>query len=148
MRDAVLRGNWKAGKEFLYGNPSAVRARITRNMETALHIAAGEGHREFVEELVKMMLPEDLELQNKDGDTALYFAAASGDREMAKALVDKNPRLPLIRGNNEATPLYIAALLGKQDMVRYLLSVTDDRYLTNLDRIDILGATIGSSLFG
>ncbi|KAI6704796.1 hypothetical protein NL676_007758 [Syzygium grande] len=116
-------------------------------METALHIAAGEGHREFVEELVKMMLPEDLELQNKDGDTALYFAAASGDREMAKALVDKNPRLPLIRGNNEATPLYIAALLGKQDMVRYLLSVTDDRYLTNLDCIDILGATISSNLF-
>ncbi|XP_030467466.1 ankyrin repeat-containing protein NPR4-like [Syzygium oleosum] len=147
LLDAVLRGNWKAGKEFLYGNPSAVRARITRNMETALHIAVGEGHREFVEELVKMMLPEDLELQNKDGDTALYFAAASGDREIAKALVDKNPRLPLIRGNNEATPLYIAALLGKQDMVRYLLSVTDDRYLTDLDRIDILGATISSNFF-
>ncbi|KAL3741093.1 hypothetical protein ACJRO7_022241 [Eucalyptus globulus] len=117
-------------------------------MDTALHIAAGAGHREFVEELVKMMMPTDLEMQNKDGNTALCLAAASGVREIAKAMVDKNPRLPLIRGSNEATPLYIAAQSGKQDMVQYLLSVTDDRGLTELDGIDILVATISSKLFG
>ncbi|KAI6704798.1 hypothetical protein NL676_007760 [Syzygium grande] len=116
-------------------------------METALHIAAGAGHREFVEELLTMMTPDDLAMQNKDGNTALCFAAASGVREIAKAMVDKNPQLPLIKGSNEATPLYIAALLGKHDMVWYLLSVTDDTCLTESDLMDILVATISSNLF-
>ncbi|KAF8030334.1 hypothetical protein BT93_E2700 [Corymbia citriodora subsp. variegata] len=144
---AAMRGDWKAGKEFLDGNPSAVRARITGNFETALHIAACRGHREFVEELVKVMMPDDLDMQNKVGKTALCFAAASGVREIAKVMVDKNPWLPLIRDSNEVMPLCIAALSGKQDMVQYLLSVTDDSYLTDLDRINILVATISSNLF-
>ncbi|XP_056163455.1 ankyrin repeat-containing protein At5g02620-like [Syzygium oleosum] len=147
LLDAALRGDWKEGIEFISHNPSAEIARITRKMETALHIAAGAGHREFIEELVTMMTPDDLAMQNKDGNTALCFAAASGVREIAKAMVDKNPQLPLIKGSNEATPLYIAALLGKQDMVRYLLSVTDDTCLTESDLMDILVATISSNLF-
>lgn len=148
LLDAALRGDWKKGIEFISDNPSAEIARITRKMETALHIAAGAGHREFVEELVTMMTPDDLAMQNKDGNTALCFAAASGVREIAKAMVDKNPQLPLIKGSNEATPLYIAALLGKHDMVWYLLSVTDDTCLTESDLMDILVATISSNLFG
>lgn len=145
--NAALRGDWKAGKELLYHNSIAVHARITMEMETVLHIAAHAAHREFIEELVKMMMPEELEMRNKDGNTALCLSAASGVREIAKAMVDKNPQLPLIRGSNEATPLYIAAQLGKQDMVRYLLSVTNDRYLTPSDHINILVATISSKLF-
>ncbi|KAF7848559.1 hypothetical protein BT93_L1846 [Corymbia citriodora subsp. variegata] len=93
------------------------------------------------------MTPDDLEMQNKVGNTALCSAAASGVREIAEAMVNKNRWLPLIRGSNKAMPLCIAALSGKQDMVLYLLSVTDDRYLTELDRIDILCATISSNLF-
>ncbi|KAF7848558.1 hypothetical protein BT93_L1845 [Corymbia citriodora subsp. variegata] len=91
-------------------------------METALHIAAGARHREFVEELVKMMMPDELEMQDEDGNTALYFAAASGVREIAKVMVDKNRQLLQIRGSNVAMPLCIAAQSGKQDMVRYLFS--------------------------
>ncbi|KAF8030337.1 hypothetical protein BT93_E2701 [Corymbia citriodora subsp. variegata] len=117
-------------------------------METALHIAAGAGHREFVEELVKMMTPDELEMQDKDGNTALYFAAASGVREIAKVMVDKNRQLLWIRGSNVAMALCIAAQSGKQDMVRYLLSVMNDTDLTDLDRINILCATISSNLFG
>ncbi|XP_039169965.1 uncharacterized protein LOC104447703 [Eucalyptus grandis] len=104
---AALRGDWKAGKEFLYG-------RITGNLETALHIAAGGGHREFVEELVKMMMPNELEMQNKVGNTALVFTTASGVREIAMAMVKKNPQLPLIRDSNESMPLCIAALSGNK----------------------------------
>lgn len=145
--NAAMRGDWKAGKELLYHNSKAVYARVTVEMDTLLHIAACAAHREFVEELVKMMMPDELEMKNKDGNTALCLAAASGVTEIAKAMVDKNPQLPLIRGRNEARPLYIAAQLGKQDMVQYLLSVTDGRYLTALDRIDIIVATISSKFF-
>ncbi|KAK3432368.1 hypothetical protein EUGRSUZ_E04256 [Eucalyptus grandis] len=125
----------------------AVRAEITGEKETALHIAAVAGHREFVEELVKMMTSEDLQLQTKDGNTALCFAAASGVREIAKAMVDKNYWLPMVRDSNGATPLYIAALLGKQDMAQYLLSATITNQLTDSERINIFFAAISSKLF-
>ncbi|KAG8635700.1 hypothetical protein MANES_16G055600v8 [Manihot esculenta] len=115
--------------------------------ETVLHIAAGARHTLFVKKLVKKMTPDDLALQNKVGNTALCFAAVSGITEIAKVLVNKNKNLPLVRGSKGATPLYMAVLLGRGDMVRYLYSVTDDKDLSGEDRIGLLVAAITSNLF-
>lgn len=145
---AALKGDWKSAKAFLDSNPQAVRARITRRSETALHIAAGARHITFVEELVQLMELDDLALQNKVGNTALCFAAASGITRIAEVMVNKNRELPMIRGSKGATPLYMAALVGHRDMVRYLYSVTDDDSLTQEDRIGLLVAAITANLFG
>ena len=102
----------------------------------------------FVEELVLLMKPDDLALQNKVGNTALCFAAASGITRIAEVMVDKNMGLPMIRGSNGATPLYMAALVGHRDMVKYLSSVTDEEILTKEDRIGLLVAAITANLFG
>ena len=40
---AALNGDWKSAKAFLESNPQTVRTRITRLLETALHIAAMAG---------------------------------------------------------------------------------------------------------
>ncbi|XP_050232704.1 uncharacterized protein LOC126681251 isoform X2 [Mercurialis annua] len=144
---AALKGDWKTAKNFLRWYPHAVRATITRGSETVLHIAAGARHTQFVKKLVKKMTPEDLALQNKVGNTALCFAAVSGITEIAKVLVNKNRHLPSIRGSQGASPLYMAALLGRRDMVWYLYSVTDDRHLSGEDRIGLLVAAITSNLF-
>ena len=145
---AALNGDWKSAKAFLESNPQAVRARITRRSETALHIAAGARHTRFVEELVKLMKPADLALQNKVGNTALCFAAASGITRIAEVMVNKNRELAMIRGSKGATPLYMAALVGHKDMVRYLYSVTEEDNLTKEDRIGLLVAAITANLFG
>ncbi|XP_052181109.1 ankyrin repeat-containing protein ITN1-like isoform X2 [Diospyros lotus] len=142
---AALRGDWEIAREFLDSNPVALRARITRGLETALHVAAGASHTRFVEELVKLMRPEDLALQNKVGNTALCFAAASGVRKIAELMVEKNKELPSIRGSKGALPLYMAALLGHRDMVWYLYSVT--QVLTEKDLICLLIAAITANLF-
>uniref|UniRef100_A0A5B6YR97 PGG domain-containing protein n=1 Tax=Davidia involucrata TaxID=16924 RepID=A0A5B6YR97_DAVIN len=144
---AAFRGDWDAAKRLLDLDPQAVRAKITRGLETALHVAAGARHTMFVQELVELMTPDDLALQNKVGNTALCFAAASGITKIAQAMVNKNKRLPFIRGSKGATPLCMAALLGHKDMVWYLYSLTEND-LTEEDRIELLVAAITADLFG
>ncbi|GFS44995.1 hypothetical protein Acr_00g0093490 [Actinidia rufa] len=145
---AALKGDWEIAKEFLNVNPQAACARITRGSETALHIAAGARHTRFVEELVKLMRSEDLAVQNKVGNTALCFAAASGIRKIAEVMVNKNNKLPSIRGSKGALPIYMATLLGHKDMVWYLYSVTAGEGVTEEDRISLLIASITANLFG
>ncbi|XP_038680563.1 ankyrin repeat-containing protein NPR4-like isoform X2 [Tripterygium wilfordii] len=145
---AALKGDWGTAKEFLVLKPHAVSARITSNLDTALHVAAGARQTKFVEELVKLMTPDDLALQNKVGNTALCFAAASGVTKIAELMVSKNKMLPSIRGSKGATPLCMAALLGHKDMVWYLYSVTQKEDLTEYDRIQLLVAAISAELYG
>ncbi|KAK3188907.1 hypothetical protein Dsin_028468 [Dipteronia sinensis] len=144
---AALKGDWDFAREFFITNPEAVRLRITRNQETVLHIAAGARHTKFVEELVSWMTREDLTLQNNVGNTALCFAAASGVKKIAEVMVNKNRKLPSIRGSKGATPLCMAALLGHREMVWYLYSVTNEEDQNEKDRIELLVAVINAGLY-
>ncbi|KAL6334464.1 hypothetical protein AAG906_015658 [Vitis piasezkii] len=56
-------------------------------------------------------------------------------------------KLPIIHGSEGATPLYMAALVGHKDMVRYLNSVTEEGNLTKEDHIGLLVAAITADLF-
>ena len=94
------------------------------------------------------MTEEDLALQNKDGNTAICFAAATGIVEIAKVMVDKNKKLPMIRGNQGKTPVYMEALFGHREMVSYLYSVTDFGSLPRHEKISLLLGTISADLYG
>ena len=145
---ASLKGDWEKANEFLNLHPGAENAMISRGWETALHISAGARRTKFVEELVKRMRTTDLEIQNKDNNTALCFAAASGVTKIAKLMVDRNRNLPVIRGSEGVTPLYIATLLGQRDMVWYLYSVTNHEILKTEDYFSLLIAAISTDLYG
>lgn len=145
---AALSGDWDVAERIFESDHQAVRARITRAQETPLHIAAGARHLTFVENLVRMMTPADLALRNKVGNTALCFAAVSGVTKIAEVMVNKNNRLPLIRGSEGATPLHMATLLGHREMVWYLYNKTDSNRLTDEDHHGLLIAAITSDLFG
>ncbi|XP_040374452.1 uncharacterized protein LOC112197550 isoform X2 [Rosa chinensis] len=141
---AALNGDWMTARNFLQLQPEAVRAKITKGSETALHIAAGAKRTLFVEELVKWMTPNDLELKNDVGNTALYFAAVSGIKRIAEVMVDINPRLPQIRGTKDLTPLHMATLLGHKEIVWYLY---DKTILTEQDYIGLLISAITADLY-
>ncbi|XP_059657293.1 ankyrin repeat-containing protein At5g02620-like isoform X1 [Cornus florida] len=147
LYQAALTGDWDKANEFIRSHPYAPAARITKRGDTALHIAAGAKQTKFVEELVKLMDPKDLEMQNCFDNTALCFAAASGIKKIAEVMVKKNKNLPAVRGSNGVTALHMAALFGYRDMVRFLYSVTDDKDLTKEDYIGLLLATIRSDLY-
>ncbi|XP_035545392.1 uncharacterized protein LOC108983575 isoform X2 [Juglans regia] len=144
---AALKGDWPAAKEVIDKYPDAVTYSITRRKDKVLHIAAAAEHTGFVKELVKRMDQDGLALPNLHGNTAICFAAASGIVPIAEEMVKKNIELPMIRGSKRMTPLYMAVLQGRRNMVAYLYSVTAFIRLTPLERIDILVACISSDLY-
>ncbi|KAI3794311.1 hypothetical protein L1987_36940 [Smallanthus sonchifolius] len=128
LYEASIKCDWKAAKTIIdnHQDMELVRCSITENGETALHVAAsakGPKHvDEFVKNLVDKMDKPDLELQNKNHNTALSLAAAAaGNIKAVKTMVEKNPALLTIAGSKGAMmPLYMAALFGNEDVVKYL----------------------------
>ncbi|XP_023745476.1 uncharacterized protein LOC111893648 isoform X2 [Lactuca sativa] len=117
---ATITGNWKAAKIILDKRRELVRFSITESYDTVLHIAVMGKSYWFVEYLVSLMEKEDLELQNQKGQTALCLAAIAGNVKIATILVNKNRALLDIPDSRGMMPLYMAALFGKHDMVRFL----------------------------
>ncbi|KAG8369048.1 hypothetical protein BUALT_Bualt15G0109800 [Buddleja alternifolia] len=155
LHKAALKGDWEAADRLLQKDHTLVKARITEGGETALHIAALEGHDSFVANLLDLMDTSDTEIQNDKGRTALSFVAAAGHFDIAKQMVEKNPNLPTIHGKGDGddddeviTPLYIAVLLGHKDMGEYLLRYSDFESWTTKDQIALLTTSIDSGLYG
>ncbi|KAJ0735454.1 putative ankyrin repeat-containing domain-containing protein [Helianthus annuus] len=94
---------------------------------------------------------EDLELQNKSGNTALCLAALAGNKKLSEILVNSNRGLLTIPGSSGMMPLYMAALFGNHDTVKYLYDnsqkMTGD-YWTSQNRGWVLSKCIEADLFG
>nr|TKR66367.1 hypothetical protein D5086_0000310570 [Populus alba] len=60
-------GDWKDVRSHLREYPDAKKAKIKPYGGTALHVAAFSGHLRVVEELVKLMSVEELEIQDDQG---------------------------------------------------------------------------------
>ena len=147
---AAMKGDWETAKGIFEMFPPALRMTITQGMDTALHIAAAAKRVGFVEEMVNMMEPKDLELKNSTTNTALCFAATAGIVKLAEVMVKKNKILPMIRGGRKSrmTPLHMAALLGHSEMVWYLYEKTDHECLTVSDWIGLLNTCISTEIYG
>ncbi|KAH7832908.1 hypothetical protein Vadar_001242 [Vaccinium darrowii] len=125
--EAVESGNWKTTCRLIDQEPNAVRAKISPNGDTALHVAILAGHVQIAEELVKLMSANDLEMTNDWGDTALSLVAIGGVTKLAKAIVDKNRKLVTRRNDRNADghiPVIVASLYNQKEMVHYLYDVT------------------------
>ncbi|CAB4299286.1 unnamed protein product [Prunus armeniaca] len=113
---------WRKAKEFITRDPNAIRARYSTG-GTTLHIATKFGHEHIVEELVQLMTPEDLEMQEYTW-TALHYAARL-NLKMVECMVRKNKKLlGIAEGSNGLTPILLAAQHDLWDIVRYLYSLT------------------------
>ncbi|KAK1355033.1 PGG domain-containing protein [Heracleum sosnowskyi] len=150
LYEAALKGDWRVAQGIIGRYPQVINVSITKNYETALHIASSTKDTHFVEELVKLMEPEDLKLQNRNWNTALCLAAAAGNVKVAVIMVKREPKLLQKRGNNNMPPLLMAALFGQKDMVAYLYSMTNDMRddgWTDTDRITLLHSCISANLY-
>ncbi|KAJ0789343.1 putative ankyrin repeat-containing domain-containing protein [Helianthus annuus] len=153
LYEAAIEGDWKAAKPILDEHPDVICFAITKNYDTLLHIAASaestNAVEEFVTKLVQLMESEDLELQNQNYNTALSLAAAAGNIKTAMIMVEKNPGLPEIPGNNRAMPLYTAALFKKPLMVRYLYDYMRRRgnYMSDDNHRSVLEKCIEADIF-
>ncbi|KAL7588733.1 hypothetical protein Lser_V15G40736 [Lactuca serriola] len=120
LLEASKEGNWKAAKGILDKHKELVRVSINVWGETALHVAAYEGHTLFVENLVRLMEDVDLELKNSSSNTALHIVAQGKNVVIANVLATENPKLLDMEGNDGKLPLQMAALSGNHHMMMYL----------------------------
>lgn len=152
MHKAALKGDWEAAERLLANDITLGKSRITEGGETSFHIAALEGHAPFVANLLEKMGDDQssliLEIQNQKGNTALSFAAVTGHVRIAFMMVEKNRRLPTMRGSGSVTPLYMATLSGHHDMVDYLFPLSEFEKWNENEQIGLLTTSIASGLYG
>ncbi|XP_021761147.1 ankyrin repeat, PH and SEC7 domain containing protein secG-like [Chenopodium quinoa] len=153
LYQAALDGDWDKAEIVFKVDNKWMTAKITKHGDTILHIAAAAMHLDFVKKLASRMHKNNVPLDSKNvhGNTAFCNAASSGNVEIAQVMVGFDKELPNIRssGAKKLTPLHMAILLGKRDMVNYLNndSVTDPKKLTDEDRIELLTSAIEAGLY-
>ena len=124
LYNALQIGDWNNAKKFLNCHPHAISAKITAIKQTALHVAAKAGHVHIVEELVKRMSEENLEIKDIDGFTVLALAAYKGNYPIAECMLEKNENLIRIATNDGDIPVVLALFNGHLKLARYLYLVT------------------------
>lgn len=107
--------------------------------ETALMLAAVEGHTEVVRRLIEA----GSEI-NGEGWTALHYAAWKGHRDVCKLLIDKGADIDA-RGLNGITPVMMAVRSGNLETVKLLVWEVAD---LDVRAIDGATALIWAEKFG
>ncbi|XP_021805458.1 uncharacterized protein LOC110749617 [Prunus avium] len=116
----AMKGEWEEVKEAYRSQSSEVqKMKITRAGDTALHIAASYGLTKIVLQLLEIIgdcasKSNILKIENDKGNTPLHLAATIGDVEMCHAMTTIDPDLVSSRNHENETPLFLAALHGKE----------------------------------
>ncbi|KAJ9162721.1 hypothetical protein P3X46_022477 [Hevea brasiliensis] len=128
---AIEKGDWDKTKDCLSGNPNDVRTKISLMGLNALQVAVLAGKLKIVDELVKLMSDEDLEMTSNYGNTAFTLAALIGRIDMMKIMLDKNKNL-VTKGNDYdgCLPIVMTSLYGQRETIHYLLQRTPIEYLS------------------
>lgn len=100
--------------------------------ETSLYVAAGYGHVEIVNELLKYIDFEAASAKTQNGYDALHIAAKHGHLDIVLELLRFFPTLSTTNDLSNSTPLYSAAIQGHLDVVKVLLEV--DKRLIKIAR--------------
>ncbi|KAJ0018072.1 hypothetical protein Pint_12307 [Pistacia integerrima] len=145
---AALKGDWNTAEKIYEEDKDYMAAKLSKEGDTALHIAAAARHTGFVKKLLEQMQMEDLTIKNNVGNTAFFLAAASGQVDIAEAMVEKHGDLVMIRGEDDMLPLHKAALMGNEEMVEYLYRATGCKLLDHdNDLIELLVSLINRRLY-
>ncbi|KAL8257621.1 hypothetical protein R6Q59_029662 [Mikania micrantha] len=123
LHGASIIGDWETARLIFDKRPEKVGCDLS-NLGTALHVVATTKETKwtlaFVKNLVCMMTMTELELPNKDDNTAFWIACAFGKKKMAEIMMEKNPILMDIHGEDKCLPLSIAAKRGSYNIVKWL----------------------------
>ncbi|RZC48254.1 hypothetical protein C5167_041208 [Papaver somniferum] len=130
LLEAAMNNDWQSARVFIDNDPGSVKASITVCGRTALHIAAGSAHSEFVLNLIEIMPIEALELKDRyDGNTALHLAVIAGLEDAVKVMVKKHKKLIRICNNEGLNPLLNAAIYvsrKNEEIIRFLCDEMQD----------------------
>ncbi|KAJ0016486.1 hypothetical protein Pint_11972 [Pistacia integerrima] len=148
---AILEGNLETVQQICpdnEDNEKALKARITVNWDTALHVAVATCKaNDIVKYLLdKMSIDDDLLAQrNKEGNTILSVAAIVGNVQAASMILKKNKYKTLIQHSNysKRIPLTEAARHDQKKMIEYLLPFNNSYF----DYADLTGFSDDSGVY-
>ncbi|KAI5340564.1 hypothetical protein L3X38_019838 [Prunus dulcis] len=100
LYDSLKRGDWNAAKEFIDRHPEALTHRGSSSGGTALHEVIESKQLHIVEELLKLMTEEDLEIQDDNRCTAFFYALQKGMTSIVTSMVKKKKKLVTMRFTN------------------------------------------------
>ncbi|XP_031247637.1 ankyrin repeat-containing protein At5g02620-like [Pistacia vera] len=137
---AILEGSLETVQLICHDNKEALKARITVNWDTALHVAVGIGtckENDIVKYPLDEMSIDDLAQQNKEGNTILSIAAIVGNVRAASMILMKNKYKTLIQASNNSKriPLIEAARHDQKKMIEFLLPFSNSYF----DYADLTG---------
>ncbi|XP_031282081.1 uncharacterized protein LOC116140611 [Pistacia vera] len=159
---ATLKGDWDRFQGIDMKHEINITAKLSKEGDTALHIAAAARRTGFVKKLLEHMNKDDLSIKNNAGNTAFFLAVSSGEVDIVKALKEKNEDLVKNRekdmmeknedvlknrGDNYILPLLQAAVMGNKEMVEYFYEATGDELLDDNDRFKLVVDLIPHGLY-
>ena len=116
---------------------------VTNNWNnTCLMIACYKGHNDVVQCLLKRGV--DPHGKDKLGYTALHHSAEGGNVEIVKLLIEFGSTLT--KNGEELTPLMLAALYGKADVVEYLAALPSSNRKDKIGALEILATSFASGV--
>jgi hypothetical protein len=110
----------------IYGMAKQLLGTCNADGETPLHCAARSGNTKMLSHLIDLeegggsRLQTALRKQNHLGETALHEAVRWDDKEMVGVLLSADAELARFPRDNGASPLYLAILLGHDNIAEQL----------------------------
>ncbi|KAK4729488.1 hypothetical protein R3W88_022476 [Solanum pinnatisectum] len=125
---AARAGNLGKVKEIVqkFDNSKGIKELLSlqnQQGETALYIAAENGHTLVVVEILKHLDLQVASLVANNGYDAFHVAAKQGHREVLKELLQSFPNLVMATDSSNSTALHTAAAQGHVDVVNLLLEI-------------------------
>ncbi|XP_028770075.1 uncharacterized protein LOC114727540 [Neltuma alba] len=128
LHKAIAKNNWSTVKAIIDRHPKVLNVDFATSMgETPLHVAAKFGHLGIVEELVRLVPEEYLEIRDAYyNNTPLAIAVSHSELiPVAACLIGKNKKaLEIPAEDDSEIPVTSAFYSGHKEMGRYLYSVT------------------------
>ncbi|NLI74922.1 MAG: hypothetical protein GX442_00610 [Candidatus Riflebacteria bacterium] len=116
---AVKADNLAKVTAILDKDPAQISVKTTKEGETPLHVAVGEGHATMTAFLLTRKA--DVNARDNEGTTPLLLATGNDDTELATLLLRKGADVKL-RDNDGAAALELAAAVGSKDLVNLFLA--------------------------
>ncbi|KAF5462642.1 hypothetical protein F2P56_018630 [Juglans regia] len=137
-----VKGEWAGVIDIYEKHPHAHKAKLTRNEDTALHMAVSNDKQETVKQLMNIISShheegkEAPEIKNRQGNTPLHVAASMGSEIMCESIAGTcqlGSSFIAARNCKGETPLFLAVLCGKKDAFLYLHNLCQKYKLNGYD---------------
>ena len=107
--------------------------RVNPSVLSILHIAAANGNRKIFDYLALRVPNDHVYSSDKEFGTVVHNAIAGNKPDMVKYLVAKYPELLTMRSIKNISPLALAVVLNREDIVRFFieecnLTILEDNY--------------------